>query len=136
MNKPLKSPDVPVTEKMLGETRNELKHDLSSFRLEVRSQFKGVNARFKEVDARFNEVDARFNEVDARFDRMDERFDRLESKFDSVLSRVNRNQVLSEEQEARNKYVLDGYTSLYDRQERVEIDFKNLLENYYKIGKS
>ncbi len=98
---PVRSKDIPVTQAMLYKVRNDLKHDNFSIRHEM-------NARFKEVDARFNQVDARFNQVDARFEK-------LESKMEEVLSAVHRVGLLVEEQDARNKYVLDGYAQLYEQ---------------------
>lgn len=45
---------------------------------------------------------------------------RLESKIDMVLAKVERSTQLNEEQNHRNKIVLEGLGSLFDRQERVE----------------
>ena len=59
-----------VTVGMLNEVRNELKSEITSSRLETRSNFKKIDSRINSIDARFNEVDARFNEVDARFDKI------------------------------------------------------------------
>jgi hypothetical protein len=77
---------------MLTEFRQELKSEITSFRLEV-------SGRFKEVDARFDKVD---------------------SSFLKVLAEVHRIGLMVEEQNARNKFVLDGYTSLSDRLDKVE----------------
>ncbi len=110
---PRKSPEVLVTSSMLNEARHELKAEITSFRLEV-------DARFKQVDARFNQVDSRFKQVDARFDQMDASISQLSSNVEKVLAAVHRVGLLVEEQNARNKFVLDGYVSLSDRLDKVE----------------
>ncbi len=143
-----RSKDIPVTQEMLNDTRKELKSDITSLKLEMKSDFKVVDARFNQVDARFNQVDAhfknidaRFNQVDARFNQVDAHFKNIDARFNQVDARFNqvdaqlhslkselkamnssihRSLVLLEEQEARNKYVLDGYQSLHDRQDHFE----------------
>ena len=138
---PRKSSKIEVTVGMLDETRAELKSDITTLRLEMRAGFKKVDARFKKVDARFNEIDARFkkidarfNEVDARFDEIDARFKKIDARFDEMDARFNkleaqisaltamvhRLMVLVEEQNARNIFVLDGYTSLDARVRAIE----------------
>jgi archaellum component FlaC len=147
-HKPRKSGDIFVTKKMLFGVRDELKSDVTTLRLETRAGFKKVDARFNEVDARFKRVDARFNQVDARFNQIDARFDQVDAKFNEVHAQfkdvhsaiaevksevlnlksevskvvavVHRIAVQSEEQNARNIFVLDGYTSLSDRMTRLE----------------
>ena len=54
--KPLKSSEVPVTQKMLYGVRDELKSDIASVHLEMKSGFKMVDARFHKMEARFDEV--------------------------------------------------------------------------------
>ncbi|MEQ1664384.1 MAG: hypothetical protein ABL927_03310 [Bdellovibrionales bacterium] len=125
--KPKKSDHVPVTRAMLFEVRDELKHELSSrfFKVDARfaemeSRFDKVDARFAEMESRFDKVDARFAEMESRFDKVDARFANLDSKLEKILSEVHRIGLLVEEQNARNKFVLDGYTSLSDRLEKIE----------------
>ncbi len=73
----------------------------------VRSELKS------EMKSGFKKVDAQFKEVDARFDKM-------ESKFEQVLSEVARVGILVEEQNSKNRVVLEGLTGLFQRQERLE----------------
>ena len=110
---PRKSPDIPVTAAMLNEARYELKAEITSFRLEV-------NARFKQVDARFERVDARFEQIDARFEQVEASILSLKSEVAKVLAAVHRVGLLVEEQNARNKYALDGYASLSERMDEWE----------------
>jgi archaellum component FlaC len=115
-----KTDDLPATRKMLSLVRDELKSDISA--LQAR-----MNSKFKSVDARFNSVDARFNSIDARFDSMDARFDTLESKIEGLAADVkvsnantSRALALMEQVAHDSKVIMDGYTNLYARQDRVE----------------
>lgn len=102
---PLRSKDIPVSQEMLENTKGEIKSEITSLRLEMNS--------------RFLEVDARFKQVDARFDKMD-------SKLEKIMSAVYRTNALVEEQNARNKVVLDGYDQIYRRQEEFDQRLKVL----------
>lgn len=46
--------------------------------------------------------------------KMDSGFARTDSKIEEVKSEVHRVALLVEEQNARNKYVMDGYAQLYE----------------------
>lgn len=125
--RPKRSGQIPVTSKMLQKTRSELKSSITTLRLETRAGFKKVDARFNDMEARFNDIDARFSGVDARFSSHDARFDRLEamivqlaSQMSGLQAAIHRVEVLVEEQNARNIYVLDGYTSLDARLKVLE----------------
>ena len=117
---PRKSPDIPVTAAMLNEARYELKAEITSFRLEVNARFKQVDARFERVDARFEQIDARFEQIDARFEQVEASILSLKSEVAKVLAAVHRVGLLVEEQNARNKYALDGYASLSERMDEWE----------------
>ena len=73
-----KSCDIPITKEMLDETRSELKSDITSVRLEMKSGFNKVDAKFKEMDARFKEVDASINGLKSEMEEADERFAYME----------------------------------------------------------
>ncbi len=102
---PRKSPDIPVTSQMLEEARFELKREIESFRHEVKGEFKSVKADVAKVQAHVEKVQA---------------------DVSKVLAAVHRVGLLVEEQNARNKYVLDGYTSLSDRLDKVEKQNKDI----------
>ena len=66
--------------------------------------------------------------------KLESKINQVESKVELVLSEMHRMAVLMEEQNSRNRYVLDGYDSLYQRQDRVELrldthvqDIENLI---------
>jgi hypothetical protein len=109
---PRKSPDIPVTQEMLNEARNELKHEITSFRLEVDSRFKRVDAAIAKVQSDVAKVQSDVAKV--------------QSDVAKVLAAVHRVGLLVEEQNARNKYVLDGYTSLSDRLDKIEKENKDI----------
>lgn len=48
-------------------------------------------------------------------------FNQMDSKFEQVLSDVARLGVIIEEQSSRNQVVLEGLTSLYQRQDRTDL---------------
>lgn len=99
-NKPVRSKDIPATQGMLYRVRDELKHETVSLRHDMNSGFKHIDARFERVEARFEKIDAQF--------------ERVEAKLETVISSVHRVGLIVEEQNARNKYVLDGYAQLWD----------------------
>ena len=142
-----KSEDLLATQRQLNEFRNELKADNASLRLEMKAGFEKVDARFSRTDARFdsidgrfdkidgrfnkingrfNEIDERFNDMNAKFSDMDAKLSSMNSKFEKSLAHTHRMLALYEEQETRNKYVLDGYQSLHDliSKNKKEADFK------------
>jgi chromosome segregation ATPase len=98
-HQPARSADIPVTKAMLDEAREELKHQITSVKLEL-------NAKIEALDAKIGTVDSKIGTMD--------------SKIEIVLAAVHRVGLLVEEQNARNKFVLDGYTSLNDRLEKLE----------------
>jgi hypothetical protein len=92
MKKPIrrlitKVDDVPVTHLEL----NAIKRQISSVRLSMDKQFKSVDERFESLEAK----------MDSRFTFMNARFDQLQADIHKVLVTV-------EEQNARNKVVMDS----------------------------
>lgn len=107
-NTPKKSKDIPVTQEMLYEVRDELIH---------------------RMDSRFSGMDSRFASMDSRFASMDAKFANIDEKFEKVLSEIHRIGLLVEEQNSRNKYVLDGYEQIYRRQEFFEKSIDQRVSN-------
>jgi hypothetical protein len=64
---------------------------------------------------------------------MDSKFNQMDSKLEKVLSEVHRMAIMMEEQNSRNKFVLDGYEQLYKRQDRLEFDVSRRLQNIETI---
>lgn len=113
---PTRSKHLPATQGMLYEFREEM-------RAEFKAQSREISSRFKEHESRFDKVDARFKEVEARFDKVDARFDRVDMSLHQI-------KLLVEEQNARNKFVLDSLVSLFYRQDRVEKEFEEFKKTF------
>ncbi len=96
---PERAKDVPVTQKMLYLVRDELKSDVKSLEHKM-------NARFSSQDSKFNSIEARFESIEA--------------KMEKISSDIHSIKILVEEQNAKNNIVLDGLTSLFYRQDRIE----------------
>lgn len=75
-----------------------------------------------EMKAGFSQVNARFNQVDARFEQ--------------VLSEIARIGILVEEQNSRNRIVLEGLSGLWERQERVEKRVDHFEKTIHNILRS
>ena len=133
-NRPRKSANVPVTKAMLYKVRDELKsetssirHDLKAFRSDMSSRFHNVDSKFDGMNSKFHGIDSRFDEMNAKFHNVDSRFDDLDSKFHKVMAEIQKltgevhnTRLLMEEQNSKNIFVLDGYTSLSDRLSKLE----------------
>ena len=102
MNKPLKSKNIPVTQRALEKVRDELRSLL------VKNEAKNEK-RFKSVET-----------------RLETGFLAAKVDMEEIKSSIHRVLTLVEYQKAENRYVLDGYQSLYDRQERVEKDVEEI----------
>jgi len=96
---PQKPSEVPITQAMLYEVRNELKADIRS------------------LSHRFDSIDSKFESIDKRFVSMDHKID---SKTEEMMSAIHRIGLLVEEQNAKNDIVLEGLSNLFHRQERLE----------------
>ncbi len=132
----LDSNRLVASQGMIFHLENELKLEIRSTEKRLSSKINKIDARFASIDARFNQMEARFSDIDARFNQMearfsdiDARFNIIESKLDKVLAEVHRMAVLMEEQNARNRFVLEGYDQLYKRQDRLEIEVEKRLKN-------
>jgi tetrahydromethanopterin S-methyltransferase subunit G len=113
------SKDLPATQGMLHLVRTEIK-------AEMKAGFRQIDSRFDLINSKFNENDSRFSQIDSRFNQIDSRFNQMDSKFEQVLSEVARVGLLVEEQNSRNRVVLEGLTGLWQRQERVEVRVDNV----------
>ena len=114
------SKDIPVNLGMLHLVRDELKSSISSLERKMESRFRGMDAKFAGIDSKFAEMDSKFAGMDSKFAGIDSKFAALDSKMASMDSRLHQMQLMMEEQNARNRIVMDGLTSLFARQERSE----------------
>ncbi len=145
---PIKSDDVPVTQRHLELVRQELKSDITSVQLEMRAgfqlmesrfqaidgkfagldgkfaaidgKFAGIDGNFAGIDGKFSNIDGRFSDMESRFTRIDSQFLAVDARFERIESILLSMKVLLEEQNSRNRYVLDGYNFIYEKSERSE----------------
>lgn len=102
---PKRSDRIFVSQKMLASVKSELKSDIASVSLELKSVR---------------------SEVGALRLGMNSRFEKMDSKIEKVIAAIHRTNALVEEQNSRNRVVLDGYDQIYRRQEEYEERLKNL----------
>lgn len=123
MSETKKSSDIPVTQKMLNDKVQEINHKVTSVSLEV----KKVDTK---VDAVDKKVDAVKSELKAEIDTL-----RLEVKSgnEMILSELRKMSASNEEMNSRNKYVLDGYAVLTERQDRFETEVRSELKDIRNI---
>lgn len=105
---PDRSSELLVNQRMLYAVGDELKADIRSH-----------DKRFESIEAKLASHDKRFDSIDAKLASMEAK---SEARFRQLIG-------LMEEQNNRNLAVLDGYQSLYDRQDRVERDLDELKKN-------
>lgn len=112
---PDRASELLINHRILWAVRDELKSDIRSH------------------DKRFDSHDKRFDELEAKMDSIADRFS---SEIQKVRSDIHRVIALVEEQNNRNRAVLDGYQSLYDRQDRVEEKVEQLEATVLNFKKS
>ena len=89
-----------------------------------------LNSQQKEFKSNINSFEKR---LDSKFSQIESKLNQVESKIELVLSEIRRMIVLIEEQNARNKFILDGYASLHERLDRLELRFdqhEKKIENF------
>jgi hypothetical protein len=96
--------DIPVTQRMLYLVRDQLDQKLSAVKSELKSDIASVRLEIGSVKSD------------------------LKADIATLNSNVSRIALLVEEQNARNNVVLDGLTSLFHRQDRVEAQVQHLTD--------
>lgn len=122
--RPKKSKELPATQGQFEEFRAEMNSKFTSVHLEFKGVRHDMVAMEKRLDARFSQIDARFSQVDARFSQIEAKISQLEAKIEALIAVVHQMRMVVEEQNARNKFVLDGYANLDSRFEfnRIQTD--------------
>ena len=119
---------VPVSLKLLDLRIAEVKGEITTHRLETKAEFAKIDTRFDQIDRKFDAIDQRFDAMDQKIDgkfneamrtfnaRFDEMMNFSNAKFEAMHTAITRNQAIIEEQNARNRFALDGYTLVYEKQ--------------------
>lgn len=113
----LTADDVPVTRGMIVAMRTELLERIDQGREEAKAANKRLDAKIDSVRA---EMRAEIHEVKA--------------EIHEVKAGVARIEALVEEQNARNKVVLDGITALLSRQNQVEQRVEQVEDTVRKLA--
>lgn len=142
--KPVKRKDVPATQAFLYSVRNELKKEIANTRNDLKGDLELTNLKISavgyelkaDIAATNSRIDAVRDELKADIAslRIEAKADvaRLESKIDKLSLQIHQMMIMMEEQRAQNIYVLDGYASLYDRQERLENSWNDFENKWQK----
>lgn len=109
LNPPKRDGELYVTKRLLDLTKKELKSDIAQLRMEMKAGFTKMNSK---MDFQFSQVDSQFSKVNGEIASlradMNASTARLESMFAKIVA-------ISEEQNERNKVVLDSYGLVYDK---------------------
>jgi uncharacterized protein YPO0396 len=135
----LTADEVPVTRAMLAGVRTELLERIDQGRAEAKADNQKLEAKIDAVHAELHEMKAEMRgelhemkaemrgelhemkaEMRGELHEMRGEIHRLDASIHEVEATTARIEVLVEEQNARNKMVLDGITALLSRQNQVE----------------
>lgn len=132
--KPVRSPQIPVTVEMLNEMEDRLSHkmdagihlirsDMSEFKSMMRSEMSGFKSEMRSEMSEFksvirSEMSGFKSEIGSEMSGMKSDISVIKSELSGIKSELHRVALLVEEQNARNRFVLDGYAQLYELIER------------------
>lgn len=125
--------DLPASVGMFKELRAELGSKIASVDLKVDSLDRKIDLKFDSLDQKFVAFDQRFEAIDYKFDALELK---MESKFNEVISAVHGVRVVVEEQRSENRIVLDNLKNLNDRQDRLEIEVKDIRQTVDFLGRA
>lgn len=98
----------------IGSVRAELKAEIGSVRTELRAEIGSVRTELKgEIKGLKGDMDRQFTLVHAQFDEMKVQMSDISKATHQMLA-------LYEEQESRNRVVLEAYDQIYRRQDAFE----------------
>ena len=132
--RPRKSNTIPVNKALLNATAREIKSEITSVILAVKSvdqkissldhKIESANQKISSLDHKIESVDKKVDafkdEMNSRFSLVDAQFSSMDSKFEKLMAVVHRTNAIVEEQNAKNQFVLDGYASLYAIQKDLD----------------
>jgi chromosome segregation ATPase len=116
--------EVPVTRGMLTGVRTELFQRIDQGREEARAENQRLDGKIDAVRAEIHELRAELkgdiHRLDATIHEVKAEIHEVKAEIHEVKAGMARIEVLVEEQNARNRSVLDGITALLSRQNQVE----------------
>src|SRR5262249_36350819 len=127
LNAPTAS-ELPVTRAMLGDVRNELLERIDETKTELRGEIHLVKTELRaeihqvktELQAEIHQVKAGLHTVQIGLNDVQGGLLAVQAGLHGVRGDMARIGFLVEEQNARNKVVLDALTAMMQRQDRVE----------------
>lgn len=116
LNPPKRDGELYVTKRLLDLTKKELKSDIAQLRMEMKTGFTKVDGRFTKVEGKLSALSEEISSLRADMNAsitslradMNASNSRLEAMFTKIVA-------ISEEQNERNKVVLDSYGLVYDK---------------------
>ena len=116
--KPVRVAQVPVTVQMLNEMEGRLVYKFES-RLhqsqgEAKTEFRGVRTEIAGIRSDITRMDTKFSGMEVKFSGMEANIEFIKSDVAEIKSELHRVALLVEEQKAQNRFVLDGYSQLYE----------------------
>lgn len=113
--KPIKSSQVPVTVGMFDEMESRLGHKIDSGLSSLRTEMFSLKGEvFSEISSMRGDIDHMKGDINS----IKGDISSIKTDISLMKSELHRVALLVEEQNARNKFVLDGYAQLYELIER------------------
>ena len=122
--RPKNENDVPSTVEMF----KELQASINSHFMAIDSRFDSMDKRFDSLRSEFkseiHEVKSEIHAVNSKVDLLKSEIHEVKSEIHEVKSEIHEVKLLNEEQNARNKFVIDQYVNVYEEQR----DLKSRIE--------
>jgi peptidoglycan hydrolase CwlO-like protein len=136
-----KNDDQPVTRKSLYLVRDELKSEIRSHSAKtdslslkvdsINSKVDSLDSKIDSLELKIDSLDSRIDSLDSRIDSLDSRIDSLDLKIDWIGSKIDSRfddikadfhylKLLSENDEANRRSVLEGHQLLWQRLQQNE----------------
>lgn len=127
-----KQSDVPASQGQLEAVRSELKSEMTSMRLEMSSLRTEVRAEMSTLRTEVrSEISSVRSEISSVRSEMSLMRDELKAMITDVATSVLSVKAIVEEQNARNKFVIDGYKAVIDVQQNHTERIKRLEKSTF-----
>lgn len=116
---PRRDSELYITKRLLDLTKTEIKSDIAALRMEMKAGFAKVDTKFQGMSAEITGVKAELAGVKA--------------DISEVKHAINKVIVLVEEQNERNKVVLDSYALVYDKLTNHDLRLRDVEKKAFGI---
>ena len=114
VKRPVRSPEVPATTAMLYAMEDRLDHKIEGVRADLKSDIHGVKTEMQDMKSEMQSMKSEIQGIKSEIHGIKSEIQGMKSEMHGMKSEFHRVALLVEEQNARNKYVLDGYGQLYE----------------------